>query len=77
MIFLKEKEYPIREYKPRKECKIVCIETGEVFESIKQASKTKRMKCIYKCNNIRIFSIKIKGNRRSLKSVFIMLNNDL
>ena len=41
MIFLKEKEYPIREYKPRKECKIVCIETGEVFESIKQASKTK------------------------------------
>ena len=36
-----EKEYPIREYKPRKECKVICIETGEVFESIKQASKTK------------------------------------
>lgn len=36
-----EKEYPIKEFKPRKQCKIICIETGEIFETIKQASKTK------------------------------------
>lgn len=36
-----EKDYTIKTFKPRKQCKVVCIETGEVFETIKQASKSK------------------------------------